>query len=354
MTHSEIVRLLEADEKQTEELFAYSAKIKEKYIGRKVYLRGLIEFSNICEKDCYYCGIRRSNKTSKRFNLSDDEILSAARFAYENNYASLALQSGELQSSAFTSRVEKLLEKIQNLSDGKLGVTLSCGEQTKDTYKRWLKAGASRYLLRIETSDEKLYKKLHPNNNLHDFKKRIESLLLLQEIGYQTGTGVMIGLPTQTIEQLANDLLFMKNLDIDMCGMGPYILHEETPLIRYSQQLLPIEKRLELSFKMVAVLRILMKDINIAATTALQAISPTAREKAVKIGANVLMPNITPGSYRDDYHLYQNKPKSATIASEDNEHPQTAFFGNAEIIFGKCGDSPHFFKRKITKCNFIF
>ncbi len=349
LTHANIVQLLEANEEDTKALFAYAAQVKEQYIGKKVYLRGLIEFSNVCEKDCYYCGIRKSNKKPKRFNVSDEAILSAARFAYEHNYASLALQSGELQSPAFTTRVERLLYKIQDLSQGTLGVTLSCGEQNKETYQRWKQAGASRYLLRIESTDEALYQKLHPNNSSHSFHQRIERLHLLKELGYQTGTGVMIGLPFQTTTHLANDLLFMQNFDIDMCGMGPYIVHEDTPLFQYASMLLPLQKRLELSLKMVAILRILMKDINIAATTALQAISPTAREQAVEIGANVLMPNITPGSFRDDYHLYQNKPKSAVIEAQDTEHPQTAFFGNAEIGFGKCGDSPHFFKKQREK-----
>ncbi len=344
-THSDIVQLLEANKQDTKILFAHSSKIKEHYIGNKVYLRGLIEFSNICEKNCYYCGIRKSNKNTKRFNLNDEAILSAALFAYKNNYASLVLQSGEIQSNSFTSRIEKLLRKIHKLSQGTLGITLSCGEQNKNTYERWLKAGARRYLLRIETSNRTLYKKLHPNNNMHSFDKRIECLQSLKELGYQTGTGVMIGLPFQNTTDLANDLLFMKNFDIDMCGMGPYILHKDTPLYKYTSTLLPIQKRLELSLKMVAILRIIMKDINIAATTALQAISSNAREHAVEIGANVIMPNITPDNYRDDYHLYQNKPKSININSQNTEHPKTTFFGNAEIGFGKYGDSPHFLKK---------
>jgi biotin synthase len=305
-TRENIISLLESDGEDRTLLFKKSAEVKEKYIGNKVWFRGLIEFSNICSKDCLYCGIRKGNTNLTRYNLSDEEILAAAKFAYDNRYGSIALQSGELESPFVTGRIENLLLKIKELSDGALGVTLSIGEQEPDVYKRWYDAGAHRYLLRIESTNQSLYNKIHPNDTKHDFNHRLNCLKNLQDTGYQTGTGVMIGLPFQTIDDLAGDLLFMKEFNIDMCGMGPYIEHADTPLIEYSEKLMPLTDRFDLTLKMIAIIRIMMRDINIVAATALQAIDPIGREKAVKIGANILMPNITPGKYRDSYKLYDN------------------------------------------------
>jgi len=236
-TRENIVSILESEGEDRTLLFKKSAEIKNKYIGNKVWFRGLIEFSNICGKDCLYCGIRKGNKNLTRYNLSDDEILAAARFAYVNRYGSIALQSGELESRFVADRIESLLHRIKDLSDGKLGVTLSVGEQETEVYKRWFEAGAHRYLLRIESTNQSLYNKIHPDDSKHDFKRRLDCLKSLQDIGYQTGTGVMIGLPFQTMDDLAGDLLFMKKFNIDMCGMGPYIEHADTPLIEHSEKL---------------------------------------------------------------------------------------------------------------------
>ena len=343
MDKSDIIKLLAYEGEEKKALFEKSAEVKEKYIGKKVWLRGLIEFSNICNKDCLYCGIRKGNRNIKRYNLNDEEIIDTAMFAYKNNYGSIALQSGELENENVANRIEKLIEKIKELSEGKLGITLSVGEQNPDVYKRWFKAGAHRYLLRIETTNEALYSKIHPNNELHSFSKRLDCLKSLQDIGYQTGTGIMIGLPSQTIDNLADDLLFMKNFDIDMCGMGPYIEHADTPLINNLDNLSSLNERLDLTLKMIAIIRIMMKDINIVASTALQAIDPMGREKAIQIGANIIMPNITPVKYRDSYKLYNNKP---CPTEADNEHPETMkTIANAEIIYGKWGDSSHYNKR---------
>jgi biotin synthase len=257
-SRADITRLLKSRGEEKTQLFRKSAEIKERYIGNKVWFRGLIEFSNICSKDCLYCGIRKGNKNLERYNLSDDEILAAARFAYLNRYGSIALQSGELESRFVTDRIENLLHRIKDLSEGELGVTLSVGEQDPEVYKRWFDAGAHRYLLRVESSNPVLYKKIHPDDSIHDFNKRMECLKSLQDIGYQTGTGVMIGLPFQTFDDLAGDLLFMKEFNIDMCGMGPYIEHAETPLIEYSEELMPPEERFDLTLKMIAIIRIMM------------------------------------------------------------------------------------------------
>jgi len=341
-----IVRLLQTENENCQMLYEKAAVVKSDVIGDKVFFRGLIEFSNICSKNCYYCGIRRDNPDFTRYNLTDEEIIEAANFAYENNFASIVLQSGELNSVTFSNRIELLLKKIWKLTGGKLRVTLSLGEQNEETYKRWFDAGAHRYLLRIETSNPELYSKLHPNNELHSFKNRIKALNILKNIGFQVGTGVMIGLPFQTIEDLATDLLFMKEFGIDMVGMGPYIEHTNTPLYTANAKIYSPEKRFELGLKMIAVLRLLMPSINIAAATALQAIDKLGREKAIKAGANVIMPNITPGIYRDNYLLYQNKPCTDDSAEDCKNclEVRVALTDN-KIAYGEWGDSLYYKQR---------
>lgn len=343
----DLVSMLKSKKDNRQLLFERSRQVKEEALGKKVYFRGLVEFSNVCSKDCYYCGIRKSNTNVVRYNASDDEILEACRFAWLNRFGSVVLQSGELWSKAFVKRVDKLLKKIKQLSNGELGITLSCGEQTKETYQRWFESGAHRYLLRIEASNPELYYKIHPGDDKHSFIKRLEALRYLKESGYQTGTGVMIGLPFQTMEDLAADLLFFKEIDIDMCGMGPYIEHEHTPLYQYRHLLKSRQERFDLALKMIAALRLLMPDINIAAATALQAIDPSGREKALTIGANVIMPNLTPCEYRKEYLLYEDKP----CLDEDAElcrnclEARIELTGN-EIGYGEWGDSKHYFFRK--------
>jgi len=342
----DIVQLLKSENNNRQLLFAKSKEIKEQNIGNLVHFRGLIELSNICAKDCYYCGIRKSNKDFVRYNISDEDVLKAAEFAYKENYGSLVIQAGEIESESFTHRIENLLKQIKKLSDNKLGITISLGEQTPEVYKRWFAAGAHRYLLRIESSNKNLFEKIHPKNDNHNFERRINCLKSLKKIGFQTGTGVMIGLPFQSYEDLANDIIFMQDFDIDMCGMGPFIEHPNTPLFEFTNQLMPLEKRFYLTLKMIAVLRIVMKDINIASATALQAIDPMGREKALKIGANIIMPNITPEKYRDDYSLYTNKP----CTDEEPEQckgcldARIAISGN-KIGWNEWGDSKHFLRK---------
>ncbi len=341
-----MITMLSAEGEFRKQLFRRAEQVKLEHVGNKVYFRGLIEFSNICSKDCYYCGIRKGNKKVARYNLSDEEILEAARFAYESNYGSVVLQGGEIASQKFTGRIEQLCRQIKKLSDNRLGITLSLGEQSRDTYSRWKDAGAHRYLLRIESSSRALFEKIHPHDEHHEFETRYTCLRTLQELGYQTGTGVMIGLPFQTPEDLADDLLFMQSFDVDMVGMGPYIEHHDTPLYDFRDQLLPIGDRFDLALKMIATLRILMKDINIAAATALQAIDPLGREKAVKIGANVIMPNVTPGLFRNDYALYENKP----CTDEDPDQCKGCLDARVKLVdgeigYGEWGDSKHFFRK---------
>lgn len=343
MERSEIINLLGSTGIEKEKLFKQAREIRDRTVGNKVYFRGLVEFSNICAKNCLYCGIRKGNSNVVRYDLSDNEILDACRFAWENKFASVVLQSGELSSSSFVKRVDRLLKAIKTFSGNELGITLSCGEQTRETYRRWYESGAHRYLLRIEATNRNLYEKIHPVNKLHLFDRRLQALHYLRETGYQVGTGVMIGLPFQTLDDLAGDLLFFRELDIDMCGMGPYIEHEDTPLYEYRHLLQTRKERFDLALKMIAVLRILMPDINIAAATALQAIDPAGREKAVAIGANVIMPNLTPMAHRKDYLLYEDKPcldEDAELCKQCLE--ARIHLAGSEIGYGEWGDSKHF------------
>ncbi len=346
LNKDDIKYMLSCKGEDEKKLFSLSKSIRDKELGPYVYLRGLIELSNICKKNCYYCGIRKNNSNIARFNIKDKDIIDAARFAWENNYGSIVIQGGERDDKDFILRIDSILKKIKQLSNGDLGITLSLGEQTQETYKRWFESGGHRYLLRIETSNRDLYYKIHPKDNLHYFEKRLECLYFLQEEGYQTGTGVMIGLPFQTIDNLADDLLFFKKLNIDMAGMGPYIEHRDTPLYKYKDLLMPLKDRFTLALHMISTLRVLMKDINIAAATALQAIDPIGREKALNIGANIIMPNITPTGERALYTLYENKPCIDESAAECYNCIEARIkMASCEVQYNQWGDSKHFFKR---------
>ena len=350
LTRQDIILLLQTNDEDKSKLFAKSAEVKEEYVGRRVYLRGLIEMSNICSKNCYYCGIRSENLNFKRYNLSDEEVVDAARYSWENNYASIAIQTGEVNNSTFTKRITSLLKKINAATNGELGITLSMGEQTEETYREWFENGAIRYLLRIESSNRELYAKLHPNNKTHDFDKRMECLSSLRRVGYQVGSGIMVGLPFQTIDNIAEDLLWLKEIDVDMVGLGPYVEHVDTPLYKHKDMLLPLEERFALSLKVIAILRILMKDINIVAPTALQAIDKLGREKAIKIGANVVMPNVTPGLYRNDYKLYENKPCVSDAVDDCKQCLEARIqLTGDEIGYDEHGNSKHFARRMDTK-----
>jgi biotin synthase len=343
---TDILQLLSLDNEQAQILFRESHRIKTATVGNKVFFRGLIEYSNICAKNCLYCGIRLDNKRYMRYTLSEAEVMEAVNYAWKNRFASIVLQSGEQQSPAFTNTIEDLLNKIHGMTGGELHITLSLGDQDEATYRRWFAAGAHRYLLRIEVSNPALYSRIHPADKRHSYEARLDSLRLLKTTGYQVGTGVMIGLPFQTPEDLADDLLFFRDFDIDMCGMGPYVEHEDTPLYRFRSELPSPDERASLTVKMIAILRLMMPDINIAATTALQTLDPRGREKAIYAGANVIMPNLTPVRYRDNYLLYENKPNVKDQPDETRQalekHIRDA---GDEIGYGEWGDSRHFGKR---------
>lgn len=299
---------LRGDEQR--ELHRNASAIRRETISDKIYFRGLIEFSNICGNDCYYCGIRKSNKKINRYELSIEELIAAVDEAVNSGLASIVLQSGERRDKKFISYVSHLLRLIKQKHPD-ICITLSAGEHERSVYEKFYESGAERYLLRIETSSGSHYKKLHPPSM--SFKKRLQSLHDLRDIGFQVGTGVMIKSPYQTLENLADDIMFFKSFDIDMCGMGPYIPHRDTPLggIEY----LPDES-LNLGLNMIAALRIVMPDINIASTTALETLSPDGKMRGLLAGANVIMPQFSPFARRGDYLLYDNKPQGVIDSRE--------------------------------------
>lgn len=348
-TKENIIELLEEkDQNRVQQLYDDAFRTKIDNVGNKVYLRGLVEITNICRKNCLYCGIRRDNPSNDRYEIDIEDVISAARFAYEQGYGSMVIQGGERHDKKFRDKITSILKEVRKISsESPLGITLSLGEQPFDVYQEWFEAGAHRYLLRIESSTQELFEKIHPVDESHSFQTRLTALKDLRRAGYQVGTGVMIGLPFQTLGHLADDLLFFKSFDIDMCGMGPYLEHSQTPLYQYKELLIPKEERLELSLKMVAILRLMMPKINIAATTAMQSIDPAGREKAILAGANVIMPNLTLTEVRGDYSIYENKPgvgEDASITSSSLER----MLQNAGIPIGynEWGDSLHFKDRK--------
>lgn len=347
-TRKNIIKLLAlSDPNSIKKLFEDAYRVKVENIGNKVYLRGLVEISNICRKNCLYCGIRRDAPESDRYEIESDEVIRAAQFAYQQGYGSMVIQGGERHDKKFIDKITAILKEIRNISkESSLGITLSLGEQSLEVYRQWFEAGAHRYLLRIESSNQELFEKIHPVDSCHSFQTRLQALYDLRTAGFQVGTGVMIGLPFQTLEHLADDLLFFKSFDIDMCGMGPYLEHSQTPLYQYRNLLIPKQQRLELSLKMVAILRLMMPKINIAATTAMQSIDPAGREKAILAGANVIMPNLTLSEVRGEYCIYENKPgvgEDAAITSSSLE----SMLNNAGIPIGynEWGDSIHFKER---------
>lgn len=346
-SREDVISLLSVKGDDTQKVLDKALQVKADSVGRNVYLRGLIELSNICAKDCCYCGIRKSNKSVHRYNLSDEEVYAAAEFAWQKGFGSLVIQSGELVAPAFAEHIERLLIGIHQRTNSELSITLSCGEQSLEVFKRWRAAGAHRYLLRIESTDRELYYQIHPQNQLHAYEKRIEGLEFLREAGYQVGTGVMIGLPGQTIENLADDLLFFKSRDLDMIGMGPYIEHAETPLYDRRNLLWSTAERFRMSLLMIASLRLLMPDINIASSTALETLDPLGRQSGLLAGANVVMPNLTPVTNRIDYMLYDNKPNldkdPALSTSSLNEAIEAI---GEKICYFEPGNSQHYLKRQ--------
>ena len=293
LSKDELIQIL-SDESINNFLFKTADEVREKYVGNEVHMRGLIEFSNICKCNCKYCGLRKDNSELERYRLSIEEAYDFAKKAKEYGYKTVVLQSGE-DSYYSVERLVKLLQDIKKLD---LAITLSIGERPYEEYKAFKEAGADRYLIRIETTDKELYKKMHPNMS---FENRVRCLKDLKTLGYEVGTGCLVGLPEQTIESLANDILFFKEIDADMIGIGPFIPNQNTPLKDAKGG------TFEMALKVMALTRILLPTINIPATTAMETLNPNGRLIALQSGANVVMPNVTEGDYRRKYEIYPGK-----------------------------------------------
>jgi len=292
LDHDAIVTLLTTA--PAGDLYRQADRVRHDAIGDEVHLRGLIEFSNICRNDCMYCGIRRSNRHVHRYRMTDEELVETARRAVALGFQTIVLQSGE-DMHFDQARLCRIIEQIKRHD---VALTLSVGERDYADYKAFKDAGADRYLLRIETTDRDLYHRLNPGMS---WQHRHECLLMIKELGYELGSGIMVGQPGQTVTSIADDLLYLKDIGIDMAGIGPFIPHPDTPLAHEAGG------SLELALRTMAVMRLLMPDINIPATTAMESLHPKGRIMALQAGANVVMPNVTEGEYRRLYELYPGK-----------------------------------------------
>lgn len=303
MDKKEILHLLK--EAPIESLLESANTILEKTKGNHVHIRGLIEFSNICSRNCLYCGLRAQNKDIKRYSLTQDNILDAAGAAINAGCDTIVLQSGEV--SGAPQWLGEVVREIKN--NFHLPITLSVGERKRQDYEYWRDCGADRYLVKHETADPILYEKLHPGFSLND---RINCLKILKELGYEIGDGFMVGLPGQTLESLADDIYLTMQLGADMCGVGPFIPQKNTPLANYANG------SPDLVLRIIAILRLALPNANLPATTALATLDPALGQKnGLLAGANVLMPSFTPAEYAENYIIYDNKNRVAVKEAKE-------------------------------------
>ena len=310
LTHNEFKKLIEtsnADDLSYANQLAREISLNN--FGNKVYIRGLIEFTNICKNDCFYCGLRCSNSNADRYRLSENEILQCCETGYKLGFRTFVLQGGE--DPKFTDeKICALVEKIKKLFPD-CAVTLSVGERERSSYEMFFKSGADRFLLRHETANNNHYAKLHPDDM--SLENRKKCLYMLKEIGFQTGCGFMVGSPYQTSDTIAEDMLFIHELKPQMVGIGPFIPHKDTPF-RDKQQ-----GSFELTLFLLSLVRIMLKNVLLPSTTALGTIHPNGREMGILSGANVVMPNLSPVDVRSKYMLYNNKISTGEEAAECTE-----------------------------------
>ncbi|WP_027186279.1 [FeFe] hydrogenase H-cluster radical SAM maturase HydE [Desulfovibrio inopinatus] len=297
MQRNEIIDVLHAPDATA--LFASARALCDSIFGRKVYQRGVVEFSTICQKNCHYCGLRHANTQIRRFMLEKDTILTAVRHVVGMKIGTVVLQSGE--NHAMDIRlVGDVITHIKKIAD--VAVTLSLGDHATETYAYWRDCGADRYLLKIETFDETLHARLRPNQTV---AKRFRRLEALHRLGYETGSGIISGLPGMTTTVLANDLLRLSELPLSMIAIGPFVPHHDTPLGAY------VAGNTDEALRAIALLRIMNPLANIPATSALDALLPKGRERGLDAGANVVMPSVTPEPVRADYTIYPGKNSSS-------------------------------------------
>jgi biotin synthase len=306
LTEDEYAKLINIPDHETNLLFETAGEIRRDNFGNTVYMRGLIELTNYCSNDCYYCGIRQSNLNLTRYRLTEGEILDCCRLGDELGFKTFVLQGGEDRYFS-ADRIGRIIRKIKS-EFPRNAITLSLGEQDYNTYKLWFEAGADRYLLRHETKDDNHYSMLHPDDML--LNMRLDCLGTLKDIGYQVGTGFMVGSPYQTVGNLAKDLKFIEEFQPEMVGIGPFISHHDTPFCKFDNG--SVQKTLVL----ISILRIMNPKLLIPATTALGSLREDGREAALLFGSNVIMPNITPVHARKLYSIYDNKISTGAETAE--------------------------------------
>ncbi len=313
-----------------EMLREYAVRARKEIYGNTVFIRGLIEIGNVCKNDCLYCGIRRSNRSCTRYQLTDEEILSACREGYALGFRTFVLQGGETDADG-DERIEKLVRAIKTAYPD-VAVTLSLGEKSKQTYQTWRDAGADRYLLRHETADGEHYAKLHPAPL--SLENRMRCLHDLKALGYQVGCGFMVGSPYQTPDCIAKDLKFIEEFKPDMCGIGPFIPSANTPFADQKAG------TLEQTCLLLSVIRLIRPSILLPSTTALGTIHPMGRERGILAGANVVMPNLSPSRTRKQYALYDNKISDGAEAAENKEALALRMTAIGYEIVTARGDAP--------------
>ncbi len=310
LARDELKQLLESNMHTPDDRLFHAARLtRERYYGRSVYFRGLIEFSNYCKNNCYYCGIRRDNKKLNRYRLTKEEIIDCCARGYELGFRTFVLQGGEDPYYTDEIMVDIICGMREKFPD--CAITLSIGERSYDSYRSFWDAGADRYLLRHETANYTHYKRLHPNDM--SLKRRKECLYNLKQIGFQVGAGFMVGSPYQTLDTIIDDLLFLKELEPHMVGIGPFIPHRDTPFADRKGG------TVDMTLLMLAFIRLLLPKVLLPATTALGTIDPLGREKGFKAGANVVMPNLSPMGVRRDYSLYNDKIYTGAEGAEGME-----------------------------------
>ena len=322
---TDLVTLLKAQGEDCALIYTAADEVRQAVMGDEVYLRGIIEFSNICKNHCWYCGIRGNNKKVKRYRMSDDEILQTAHNATRWGCGTVVMQSG-VDPAFSTTHVCTLLQRIK--AETGLAVTLSIGVLPRKDLAQLREAGCDRYLLRFETSNRSLFTSIHPDES---FERRIQCLQNLRDLDFQVGSGFMIGLPEATLEMIAQDLLFTTQLKLDMIGCGPFLSHPDTPL---SEK--PLLEDISVYYKTIALLRLLNPKAHIPATTAFDALEADGRNNILTRGANVFMPNLTPGKYRNLYQLYPNKP----CVDEDGAACATCVRGRLAALDRPLGQGP--------------
>lgn len=326
LNEEELVTLLQ-DDSCNDMVFQAADRVRQKYMGNAVHLRGLIEFTNICRQNCCYCGLRRENSKVDRYRLDEDTIVSVAQKAQQYGYKTVVLQGGE-DPYYTVERMVYILKRIKALG---VAITLSLGERSREEYRAFKEAGADRFLLRIETTDQALYEKLDPGMS---WNNRIRCLKDLKELGFEAGTGCLVGLPGQSIQSLARDILFFKEFNADMIGVGPFIPNADTPLKDAPSA------NFWLSVKVMALTRLLCGNINIPATTAMETIHPNGRIIALQAGANVVMPNVSDGEYRKKYLLYPGKAMVDMTPVESRDKIVDKIVSIGRTIGTDCGFRP--------------